>query len=272
MKRSFWVKKWPVPALALTLLLTTAAFQNRPAKPRQDLTDTVPERSGRTRDIDQALEELENSKASLDRSLRDIDMTKLEKQIREATENIHLDVAKMKAEMEALQAVDRVKMKADLEKALGEINSEKISAETARALKAADLDKIRADVEASVAKIDWDKMNAELKKARTVDMEKIKTELEHIQPQIDSSMKVAHQSLDRARKTLQSYKKLVDGLDQQGLIHKNQDYTISYKKGTLLINGQTQPPAVVDRYQDLLKDLGEFTITQKGNDFNIHKD
>ena len=272
MKRNLWIKKLPLAVLACGVVIATAAFQSQPAKAKQKTTDTVPDRNKKVRDIDEALEALENSKAEVDQSLKNIDFAQIEKQIKEATENIHIDAAKMKAEMQALKEVDMTKMKANLEQSLKEIDAAKIQAQVNKAMKEVDMEKIQADMQASIAKIDFEKLNKELEKVRSVDFEKLESNMKKLKPEIEKSMKEAHKSIDKAKEELKIYKSLIDGLDKDGLINKKENYAIEYKNGELNINGKKQPAEVVNKYQQLLKGHKDFTIKKDADDFNIDND
>src|SRR5215217_2573498 len=85
------VKKLPVALLALSIVTATAGFQTKPTQSKPATIDTIPDRDKKIKDIDEALEELEKGKAEIDRSLKEIDFQKIEKEIREATKNIHID-------------------------------------------------------------------------------------------------------------------------------------------------------------------------------------
>lgn len=243
--------------LGAAIVLTTAGFQTQPAKTKQLIVDTVPDRSKKIRDIDDALQELERSKAEVDRSLKEIDFEKMEKEIKEATQNLQLNSEKMKAQIEeAMKQVDAAKIQADIQKSLKEV----------------DAAQLKAEIEASVAKIDWDKMHKELEKAKAVDFEKIEANLKKMKPEIEKSMKEAHASLEKAKKELTAYKNFIDGLDKDGLLNKKENYTIEYKSGELTINGKKQPAEVVNKYNSFLKDKKDFTIKKEADDFNIHNE
>lgn len=269
MKRDLWIKKLPLAVLACSIVLATAAFQTHPAKTKQGATDTVPDRNKKIKDIDDALDELERSKAEVDRSLKDIDFAQIEKQIKEATENIHIDAAKMKADMQAFKEVDMAKMKAELEQSIKEIDAAKIHAQVDKAMKEVDMEKIQTEMQASIAKIDFEKMNKELEKAKAVDFEKLESGMKKLRPEIEKSMKEAHKSIEKAKEELKVYKSLIDGLDKDGLINKKENYTIEYKNGALTINGKKQPATATDKYQQLLKGHKDFTIKKDADDFNI---
>ena len=264
MKRNFWIKELPIALFVSGLVVATAAWQNLPAKPKQNKTDTIPDRNKKIRDIDEALEELEKSKEEVNRSLNEIDFGKIEKEIREATEQIHLDAEKMKAEINrTIKEVDAAKIQAEVQSAMKEVQ---------RSLKEVDAEKIRAEMEESLAKVDWDKMHKEIEKVKSTDFKKIEEDLQKMKPEIEKSMKEAHKSIEKAKKELTEYKNFIDGLDKDGLINKKEQYTIEYKRGELTINGKKQPAEVVNKFSSFLKGRKDFTIKKDENNFNIHNE
>jgi esterase/lipase len=273
MKRSSLIRKLPIAALALGVVLATAAFQSKPVKTKQPTTDTVPERNKKVKDIDDALEELEKSKLEVDRSLKDIDFEKIESEVREATKNLHIDAEKMKVQIDrAMKEVDAAKIQAHVQQSLKEVDAAKIKVELDKAMKEVDLEKIKTEIEASVAKVDWDKINKEMEKVKEIDFQKIETDLKKMRPELEKSMKGAQESIEKARKELTGYKSLIDGLDKDGLINKKEAYTIEYKDGQLTINGKKQTAEVVDKYNSFLKGHENFTIKKEENAFNIKND
>jgi hypothetical protein len=168
--------------------------------------------------------------------------------------------------------VDMVKMKADMEKAMKEIDTEKIKVDMEKAMKEVDAVKIKADVQASIAKIDWEKMNKELQKVKEVDMAKIKADLEKMKPEIEKSMQEAKKDIEKARVEIKEYKTFVDDLEKDGLINKNEGYTIETKNDQLIINGKAQPAEVNNKYKTFIQKHKNITIKKTDDDFNIHKD
>jgi hypothetical protein len=96
--------------------------------------------------------------------------------------------------------------------------------------------------------------------------------LKRIKPEIEKSMQSAKESIEKARKELVEYKSFISDLDKDGLIDKDKNYTVEYKKGELTINGKKQSADVVKKYNSFLKDRRDFTIQKDDNDFNIDKD
>jgi len=273
MNKTLFLKRMPLVAIAAVILCTAFAFQQQPQKTKPSHSDTLPERGRKIRNIDEALEELERSKAEVDRSMKDIDFSKMEKDLQEATKNLQLDTKKMQEELaQAMKEVDAAKISADVQKALQEENLQKMKAELDKNVKAIDFDKIKAEIENSVAKVDWDKIHAEMEKAKTVNLEKIQSNLKEIKPQIEKSMKEAHESIEKAKKELTAYKNFIEELSKDGLVDKNKDYIIEYKAGKLMINNTEQPASVTNKYQSFLKGKKDFTIEKSNDDFNIKND
>lgn len=272
MKRNFWTQQVPVILLVSGMVLTTAAFQNKPSQQTQNTTDTIPGREKKIRSIDDALEELERSKVEMNRAFKEIDFDKLEKEISESTRKMQLDMEKMQSELaQSLKEIDGAKIQADVQKALKDLDLANMQADM-KELKGIDFEKMKADIEASVAKVDMKKIHEEMEKVRKVDMEKIKADLENMKPELEKSIKQAHEGMEKAKKELLEYKGFVDGLEKDGLIDKNQSYTIEYKKGELSINGKIQPAEVSNKYSQFLKDRKDFTIKRDQDDFNIDED
>lgn len=267
------LQKLPIVAIGVAIACTVLAFQQHPLKTKPAHTDTLPDRNRKVRNIDDALEELERSKAEVDRSLKDIDFNKMEKEIQEATRNLQLDTKKMQEELaQAMKEVDKAKINAEIQKSLQEENLAKMKANLDSNMKSVDFDKLKAEIENSVAKVDWDKIHEELEKTKSVNMDSIQSNLKKIRPEIERSMKQAHESIDKARKELTGYKHFLDGLTNDGLINKTNDYTIQYKSGKLTINGTEQPASVMNKYQSFLKEKKDFTIEKSKDDFNIKND
>jgi hypothetical protein len=273
MERNFWIKKIPVAVLAFGVVMAATAFQTKPSKTQQTLVDTVPDRSKKIKDIDEALEELERSKLEVDRSLKEVDFAKIEKEIAEATKNIHINSEEMKMQIEkAMKQVDAAKIQAEVQMALKEVDAEKMKAQMDKAMKDVDFEKMKAEIQASVAKIDWDKMNKELEKVKEIDFTKIEADLKKMKPEIEKSMKGAHENIEKAKVELNAYKSFIDGLEKDGLINKKENYSIEYKSGELTINGKKQPAEVVTKYSSFLKGHKDFTIKKDADDFNIDND
>jgi membrane protein involved in colicin uptake len=289
MKREFWTRQLPIALLVSALIVTSAVAQNKTGKIKQTATDTLPDRNKKVRDIDDALDELEKSKAEVDRSLKNIDWDKIETDIKTSIKNIDINKEKMKADIDkamkevdkvkiqaqvdkAMKEVDMAKVQAELDKNMKEVDMAKIQAQVDKAMKDADMAKIKAEVDASVANVDWDKIKAEIDRVKDVDMEQIESNLKKMKPEIEKSINKAHASIEKAKKEMTEYKNFIDGLDKDGLINKKENYTIEYKSGELTINGKKQPADVVNKYSSFLKGRKDFTIKKDADNFNIDND
>lgn len=284
MKRNFWLRKLPVVLLIAGLAITAAAWQGQPGKNTHTRTDTIPDRNKKIRDIDDALEQLEKSKKEVERTLQERNW---EKEMKEALDQTHFDAEKMKQEIaeamknidaqkiqtniqNAMKEVDLAKMKVELQQNLDKVDLPEMKEEIEKAMKAIDAEKIKANIDASIAKIDMEKMKVELEKVKEINFQEMEENLKKMKPEIEKSIQGARESIDKAKKELMEYKHFIDRLDQDGLIDKDQNYTIEYKNGELSVNGRKQPSEVVSKYASFLKDRKDFTIKKGGDGFNIN--
>jgi len=284
MKRNFWLRKLPVVLLIAGLAITAAAWQGQPGKNTHTRTDTIPDRNKKIRDIDDALEQLEKSKKEVERTLQERNW---EKEMKEALDQAHFDAEKMKQEIaeamknidaqkiqtniqNAMKEVDLAKMKVELQQNLDKVDLPEMKVEIEKAMKAIDAEKIKADIDASIARIDMEKMKAELEKVKEINFQEMEENLKKMKPEIEKSIQGARESIDKAKKELMEYKNFIGRLDQDGLIDKDQNYTIEYKNGELSVNGKKQPSEVVSKYAGFLKDRKDFTIKKDEDGFNIN--
>ena len=141
----------------------------------------------------------------------------------------------------------------------------------ARALKDVDMKKIKAETETALAQVDVEKINAKIERIQQVDMQKMQRQLQQMEPKIQASIEKAHEDIEQAQKELTNYKNLIDALDKDGLIQKDDHYTIEYRKGELIINGTKQPDAIKERYRQFLNGKN-FKLIKDVNGFNIKND
>lgn len=216
----------------------------------QEKLDTVPKkkdnRERNVRDLDDVLDELEGSKLDVESSLKKVDWEKISREIKESLKNI-----------------DGEKIRMEIEKAMKEI----------------DFEKINKEVQASLAKIDWEKMEKELDEIKKVDfskleadMKKLEIEMKEMGPKLEKELAKAKIEKDKAKDEIKEYKAFVDGLDEDGLINKKEEYTIQHKDGELTINGKKQPAGVYDKYRSFLEKHKKFSIRKSADDFNIDMD
>lgn len=286
MKRNFWLKKLPFLIVISALVITAAAWQGQHGKTKHTATDTIPDRNKRVRDIDDALDQLDKSRQEVERTLQEKDW---DKEMKAALDNAHFDTEKMKQQIDealknidaqkiqlrvqkAMKEADFEKMKTELQEKLDNVDLQQAKEEIAKAMKDIDAEKIKANVDASISKIDFEKIKAELDKVKEIDFKEMEENLKKVKPEIEKSMQTAKESIEKAKKELLEYKGFIDGLDKDGLINKNENYTIEYKSGDLIINGKKQSDDVVKKYNSFLNGRSDFTIKKDKDGFDINKD
>ena len=172
----------------------------------------------------------------------------------------------------AMKEVDLEKMKVELQQNLEKVDMTQMKEQIESAMKQIDAAKIQADISSSIAKIDMEKIKLELDKVKEIDFKGIEENLKKMMPEIEKSMQNAKQSVEKAKKELLEHKAFIDGLDKDGLIDKDKNYTIEYKNGELTINGKKQSAEVVKKYNAYLKAKKDFTIKKDEDHFNIDND
>ena len=280
MQRNFWMKQLPLAVLATGLVLASTAFQTKPGSTANSLTDTVPAPK-KARTLDEAIAELEKGSAEIDKAIRETDWNKINADIKASMKEIdadkiraevdkamkEIDFKKIQADIDkAMKEIDMVKVQSDINKAMSEIDLSKMKEDIARSLKDIDVAKIQADVKAAIAQVDIDKIKAD------IDLKGLQAELKDLQPTIEKSMAEAREGIARSKAELESFRSFIDGLDKDGLIQKEKEYSITYKSGKLTVNGKEQPESVVKKYDSFLKNRKDFTLRNNGEGFNLSHD
>jgi hypothetical protein len=204
--------------------------------------DTVPKKDNREkkiRDLDDVLEELDKAE-------------------------LKLNIEKIQKELaDALKKIDTDKIRLEVEKTLKEVNTEKI----------------KKELEESIAKIDWDKMKAELEKVKEIDfkklemdMKKMEKELSKIGPEIERSLEKAKAEIEKARAEMKEFNEFVEGLEKDGLLKRNDGYTIKHKDGELFVNDKKVAAEVYNKYRSFLEKHKKFNIKKADDDFNTDID
>jgi len=263
MKRTFFLKSFPLLVLAggLVITLVTSA-QNSGASNTKETSDTIPKKQKQIRDLDEALLELDRGEIELSKALKEIDRDKIEKEIREAMKHVDVDMVRMKEEIaKAMKEVDMQKINVDAQKAL---------AEAQKAIKEVDMEKIQKEVQASLAKVDMEKIKAELEEVKKIDVAKLKKELDEIGPEIERSMAAAKKDIEKARKEITAYKNLVDALERDGHLKKDENYKIEYKNNELTVNGKKLSADQTKKYSEYLSGKDNFTLQKDDDNLNIH--
>lgn len=286
--------------LALLTIGTTLAlisWSHKQASPSfgqyQPARDTVPkvkkvDREKKVRDLDEALDELnnvdlkaemENAQKEMQKAMKEIDGEKIKMEIENAIKTV--DMAKLQEEIQKSMAgmnLDMAKMQKELKESLKELDNDKIKAEIENAMKNVDLAKIQDEIKESMAKVDWEKLNKEMEEVKKTDfskideeMAKVKKEMENIGPGLEKEMQKARTQIEKAKEELKEYKGFVDGLEKDGLINKKEDYSIKHKDGELIINGKKASNETYLKYRSFLEKHPKFNI-EKNDDFNINDD
>jgi len=232
-----------------------------------DYTDTVPPKKSKTdrdkkvRDLDEAIEELENAELK-------VDMEKIKKEIEQAMKNV--DMSKIKLEIEnAMKEIDMEKIQVEIRESLAKVDMAKIKLEIENAMKEVDMEKIKKEIEESMSKIDMNKIKAEINMDKMKDLE---AELKKIGPEIEKSLEKAKVEIEKAKVELKEYKTFIDGLEKDGLINKKEGYKLEHKNGELFINGKKQPDNVYNKYKSFLEKHKSIKIDSDEDDFNIDID
>jgi hypothetical protein len=104
------------------------------------------------------------------------------------------------------------------------------------------------------------------------EMKKVKEEMEKLGPQLKKEMENAKVEIEKAKVEMKEYKAFVDGLENDGLINKKQDYTILHKDGELTVNGKKVSTELYSKYRSFLEKHKNFSIKKEKDDFNIDLD
>jgi hypothetical protein len=261
---------------------------------KQYVNDTTPkgkkiEREKKVRDLDDVLDELddidikiemEKALKEVQKALKEIDGQKIRLEIEKAMKEVDMEkIQKEVQESMAKMNIDMEKMQKELKESMKEFDGEKLKLEIEKAMKDVDMEKIQKEVKESMAKIDWKEMKKEMDEAKKVDladldkeMADVKKEMEKIGPEIEKEMKKAKVEIEKAKEEMKEYKTFVDGLDKDGLIKKNESYSIKHKDGELIINGKKASNETYLKYRSFLEKHKKFNIEKSDDDFDIDVD
>ena len=150
------------------------------------------------------------------------------------------------------------------------IDSKKLNEEINNSLKGLDAIKLKEQINESLNKVDWDQINGQLAKLKDMNvyMDGMKEKLQQIEPKL-KNLKV---DLERLKAEIKEYKDFVDQLDKDGLINKNEPYTIRHKDGELFINDKKVSTETYNKYRSFLDDHKKFNIDKEKDDFNLDMD
>lgn len=265
--------------VAAVALISWKQQDKQPDKKQEHRTyiDTVPAKEKKVRDLDEALNQLDNLdlQATIDQAMASV---------AEVMKN--LDAEKLHLEVEnALKSVDMEKVNADVEKALKEIDFEKIQADVKASLEKVNWDEIKGDIENAkkeidaASKIDFEEINRELAKANEEikkirpeiekELAKAKVEIEKIRPEMEKELAKAKVEIEKAKEEIREYKNFVDGLDKDGLLNKKDEYSIIHKNGKLIINGKEASSEVYNKYKSFLDKHKKLNIEKTEDKFTM---
>ncbi|HUQ96426.1 MAG TPA: hypothetical protein VM010_02090 [Chitinophagaceae bacterium] len=234
---------------AVLFSFTVTSWKEGTPAVSQTHQDTVPvKQEKKTKDLDEALNELDNAKADLEKNIKEIDWDKMNADLKESLKNL-------------------------------DVNLKDLNADLKKSLQSIDVEKMKLDVDAAVAKIDWEKMKTDLEKSKALNMDSLKAELENmkikmqdLKPELEKNLQEARKSLEKAKGNMQGYKSFIDGLASDGLLHKNEDYKVEHKDGQLLINGVKQSNDVYNKYKTFLQKNKSFVIQKNEDGFQLNND
>ena len=264
MKQIISWKKFPLLILACGLVVTVTVAQSNAGHQKHAVTDTVPTKQKKVKDLDEALAEIDRAEIEMQRATKEVDGAKIEAEIRKAMKNMNVDMANAKVEME---------------KALKEIDLQKINLEVQKAMKEVDWEKVKKEVNESLSKVDMEKIKAELQtaklemeKVKAVDLKKMQEEVAAIGPEIEKAMKEAKVDIEKARQEIMSYRNFVNALDADGHLKKSESYKVVYKNGELTVNGKTLAAEATKKYSEFLDGKKDFTLKKDNDGLNIDHD
>ncbi len=217
----------------------------------QTSLDTIPKKKDlKVRNLDEALDELDEADINLNMKELNAELAKIGPEIKK-------EMATVKIEMD--KAMKEVKV--------AEIN-EKVNA----ALAKIDCQKMNEEIKKAMNEVNWDEINKEMQRVKEMKfdkldlkLEKVNEKLKKIKPEIEK----AKEEVRKAKEELKEYKTFVDGLDADGLINKNEEFTIKQKNGELIINGKVQPEPVYNKYRNFLEKHKNLSIEKSGDNFSI---
>ena len=120
-------------------------------------------------------------------------------------------------------------------------------------------------------KQEMQKAMEEVKKERInieKEMQQLKADLQRDKQQMEKEMNEAKKEMTKAKEELTTYKTMLAEMEKEGLIKKDEDYTIAFDKGELRINGKQQPKEVTEKYRKYIKKEG-LRIRRNEGDINI---
>ncbi|MBA2498482.1 MAG: hypothetical protein H0V30_02030 [Chitinophagaceae bacterium] len=107
----------------------------------------------------------------------------------------------------ALKEIDWDKLERELSQAIKNIDIKKIEHEINLAIRELDKARIELDIKASLSKIDWEEIKNEIKKVKEIELPKIEIELNNVKENMKNLKPEIEKELENARKELEKAKK-----------------------------------------------------------------
>jgi len=210
-------KKIAIAAGIIALLGLSLTGFNQQASTRASSNDTTPKpRERKVRNLDDALQDLDRHALELDMKLKNFtvpsfDGEKMKADIEKAMKN--LDEARLKMELKDFK-FDGEKMKADLERAMKDIDLSKMKIEL-KELDKFDGEKMKQEIQQAMKDIDLSKLKEELNASMAkVDFDKMKVEMQRLKeiemPRLEREMKELgpkmEKTMQQARESIEKAK------------------------------------------------------------------
>lgn len=251
MKNVFpFIKPFFLIALFLVFIGSSAWQVNTQSKFRErtSINDTIKPGKHSTdkdapgiKDLDQAMKELEEAMKKLEIEMNQIDMAKIEKEIKESMSKI--DMKKIHEEIKAsMDKIDWKKIKEDMDKSLKEAEV------SMKQIDLSKLEKEMSELEQRLSKQNFD----------------IKIDAEKIRRDVEEGMQKAKEGMEKAKVEIRLMQEFIDELHKDGLIDKKKGYKIQVKNGALYINGTKQSIETSDKYRKHYR-KDNFTINNDGD-------
>lgn len=284
--------RWILPAAfvvitAFALVAWTGSPQQPGAVANQN-QDTIPKRLKETRhqgdrDFDKELRDLDkaNEKLSkedwgkvqidIDKAMNDIDMNKINQQVKDALANV--DLEKIQRDVNAaLKGIDLGKIKMQVDESLRSIDCDKLRETINSSLNKVDMDAIKNEVEKAEDEVRKEFKDKDWKKELDnihLDLERTKDELKHEKLDMKDIMDKAGEGIANAKEELRGYQDMIYSMESEGLLSTKEDYVIKYRNGELSINGKKQSQEVTDKYKKYFK-KEKITIRKEDGEMHIN--
>jgi hypothetical protein len=174
---------------------------------------------------------------------------------------------------------DGAKIQQEIAESLAKVDFEKIQKEVAEAMKSVDIAKIQKEVAESLAKVNWNELKEEMAKIKDIDMKKLEVdmkklgeEMKELGPKMEKEMEKAKEEVEKAKAEVKEYKTFVDGLANDGLINKKENYKVQHKDGELFINDKKVSEQTYNKYRTFLEKHKKFNIEKSEDDFDMDLD